>query len=328
MDERRRDRRAAGSTRSRRAASSTGSSATRSPTCSGRRSGAASPPAACRRSRCGSSASARTRSRRSCRSSTGRSTRRSEGKAPPPFTARLSTFDGEKLKFDGSDPRLPNEAAAMPRARGRRRRGLEGRLASRAPSGARTRAPPFITSQLQQAAARRLGFAVRRTMQIAQRLYEGREIAGRGTVGLITYMRTDSTRVSQEALDGRARATSARRYGDGGAARVAALLQEPPDAQDAHEAIRPTYLDLPPDEVAKHVAADEAKLYRLIWQRFVASQMAPGRLRHDVGRDHGGPRRLPRLGLDAEVPGLPRRLRDLRRGRGRDGQGLRRSCRR
>ncbi len=135
-------------------------------------------------------------------------------------------------------------------------------------------APPFITSQLQQAAARRLGFAVRRTMQIAQRLYEGREIPGRGTVGLITYMRTDSTRVSQEAL------TAVREHI--GAAFPKESLPESPrffksrrDTQDAHEAIRPTYLDLPPDEVAKHVAADEAKLYRLIWQRFVASQMAP-----------------------------------------------------
>ena len=98
------------------------------------------------------------------------------------------------------------------------------------------------------------------------------------------------------------------------------------DTQDAHEAIRPTYLDLPPDEVAKHVAADEAKLYRIIWERFVASQMAPAVYDTTVGRDHGGPCRLPRLGLDPEVRRLPRGLRrlgaDPTEGRGGRGQGL------
>ena len=189
----------AASTRSRPAASSTASSATRSRTCSGRRSGAASPPVASRRWRCGSSSSARTRSRPSSRSSTGRSTRRSEGRRRRPSRRGSSTFDGEKLKFDGSDPRLAERGGRQPRARRRRRRRLEGRV-GRGSERRKNPAPPFTTSQLQQAAARRLGFAVRRTMKIAQRLYEGREIAGHGTVGLITYMRTDSTRVSQEAL--------------------------------------------------------------------------------------------------------------------------------
>ena len=149
-----------------------------------------------------------------------------EGKTPPPFTARLSTFDGEKLKFDGTDPRLPNEAAAS-----RVREDVANavwKVASVESSERRKNpAPPFITSQLQQAAARRLGFAVRRTMQIAQRLYEGREIPGRGTVGLITYMRTDSTRVSQEALTA-VREHIGAHVPEGVAARVAALLQEPP----------------------------------------------------------------------------------------------------
>ncbi len=198
---------------------------------------------------------------------------RLEGRVPPEFTARLSSFDGEKLKFDGTDPRLQDEAAAtrvldeVSKA--------EWTVASVESSERRKNpAPPFITSQLQQASARRLGFAVRRTMQIAQRLYEGREIPGRGTVGLITYMRTDSTRVSDDALKA-VRELIGSQYGPESLPESARYFKSRRDTQDAHEAIRPTYLDLPPEEVAKHVAPDEAKLYRLIWERFVASQMSP-----------------------------------------------------
>src|SRR4029077_7820652 len=132
--------------------------------------------------------------------------------------------------------------------------------------------PPFITSQLQQAAARRLSFAVRRTMQIAQRLYEGRDIPGRGTVGLITYMRTDSTRVSEDALTA-LREHIRTRYGPETLPEAPRYFKSKRGTQDAHEAIRPTYLDLPPEAVAPHVSPEEAKLYRLIWERFVASQM-------------------------------------------------------
>ena len=192
---------------------------------------------------------------------------------PPPFTARLFSFDGEKLKFDGTDPRLADEAAAR-----RVREDVEKAawtVASVETSERRKNpAPPFITSQLQQAAARRLGYAVRRTMQIAQRLYEGREIPGRGTVGLITYMRTDSTRVSDDALHA-VRELIEKEYGPASKPESPRYFKSRRDTQDAHEAIRPTYLDLPPDEVAKHVEPDQARLYRLIWERFVASQMAP-----------------------------------------------------
>jgi len=196
-----------------------------------------------------------------------------ESKAPPAFTARLSTFDGEKLKFDGSDPRLPDEAAAL-RVRDDVSAATWKVTSVESSERRKNPAPPFITSQLQQAAARRLGFAVRRTMQIAQRLYEGREIPGRGTVGLITYMRTDSTRVAQDALTA-VREHIGALYGGESLPESPRYFKSRRDTQDAHEAIRPTYLDLPPDEVARHVAADEAKLYRLIWERFVASQMAP-----------------------------------------------------
>jgi DNA topoisomerase-1 len=195
--------------------------------------------------------------------------------APPPFTAKLVSFDGQKLKFDGADPRLESEAAA---ARVREDVERAAWRVTKVDTSERRKnpTPPFITSQLQQAAARRLGFAVRRTMQIAQRLYEGREIPGRGSFGLITYMRTDSPRVSNDALAA-VREHIAARYGSG-----PDVLPESPrffkgkrDVQDAHEAIRPTDLSLPPEEVAKHVSSEEAKLYALIWQRFVASQMAP-----------------------------------------------------
>ena len=193
--------------------------------------------------------------------------------APPPFTARLFAFDGQKLKFDGTDPRLPDVEAAE-----RVRKDVAGGAwrVTRVETAERRKnpPPPFITSQLQQAAARRLSFAVRRTMQIAQRLYEGRDIPGRGTVGLITYMRTDSTRVSEDAL------TSLRehirtRYGPETLPESPRYFKSKRGTQDAHEAIRPTYLDLPPEAVSPHLSPEEGKLYRLIWERFVASQMAP-----------------------------------------------------
>ena len=133
---------------------------------------------------------------------------------------------------------------------------------------------PFITSQLQRDAASKLGFNVRRTMGVAQRLYEGIDVGAEGTVGLITYMRTDSPRVSPEAKAS-AREWVAKNLG-------AQYLPEKPneykgkkDAQDAHEAIRPTDAARTPDSIAQHLTDEQLKLYRLIWQRFVASQMVP-----------------------------------------------------
>jgi DNA topoisomerase-1 len=192
---------------------------------------------------------------------------------PPAFTARLSAFEGEKLKFDGDDPRLASEAAAE-RVRADVEKATWKVVSVESSERRKSSPPPFITSQLQQAAARRLSFAVRRTMQVAQRLYEGRDIPGRGTVGLITYMRTDSTRVSQEALAG-LREHIVAQYGADYLPEAPRYFKAKRDTQDAHEAIRPTYLDLPPDAVAPHLSSDEAKLYRLIWERFVASQMMP-----------------------------------------------------
>ena len=133
---------------------------------------------------------------------------------------------------------------------------------------------PFITSTLQQDAARKLRFSVKRTMMLAQSLYEGVELGKEVAVGLITYMRTDSTRVSNDALT-EARDWVREKYGPAYIPDSPNVYKTKKDAQDAHEAIRPTSVMLAPEEVEKHLAEDELKLYRLIWMRFVASQMMP-----------------------------------------------------
>ncbi len=135
--------------------------------------------------------------------------------------------------------------------------------------------PPFITSTLQQESARKLRFSVKRTMMLAQKLYEGVELGkDEGAVGLISYMRTDSTRVSNDALD-EVRGMIAERYGVDYRPEKPNVYKSKKDAQDAHEAIRPTSALRTPESVASFLADDEAKLYALIWQRFVASQMTP-----------------------------------------------------
>jgi len=133
---------------------------------------------------------------------------------------------------------------------------------------------PFITSTLQQDSSRKLRFSVKRTMMIAQRLYEGVELGSEGAVGLITYMRTDSTRVSTDALT-EARQFISDKYGAQYLPKDPNIYKTKKDAQDAHEAIRPTSVLHTPDEMAKYLQEDELKVYRLIWMRFVASQMMP-----------------------------------------------------
>jgi DNA topoisomerase-1 len=133
---------------------------------------------------------------------------------------------------------------------------------------------PFITSTLQQESARKLRFSVKRTMMLAQRLYEGIEIGREGAVGLITYMRTDSTRVSEDAVRD-VRHYINERYGSPFVPESPNIYKSKKEAQDAHEAIRPTSAAFSPEVVEKYLAEDEMKLYRLIWNRFVASQMMP-----------------------------------------------------
>jgi DNA topoisomerase I len=133
---------------------------------------------------------------------------------------------------------------------------------------------PFITSTLQQESSRKLRFSVKRTMMLAQRLYEGIDLGKEGAVGLITYMRTDSTRVSEDALKD-ARHYIGERYGAEFLPPAAHVYKSKKDAQDAHEAIRPTSMAYAPETLEKYLAEDELKLYRLVWNRFVASQMMP-----------------------------------------------------
>lgn len=133
---------------------------------------------------------------------------------------------------------------------------------------------PFITSQLQRDAANKLGFNVRRTMGVAQRLYEGVEIGAEGTTGLITYMRTDSPRVSPEAVTG-AREWIGKNLGSKYLPAEPNIYKGKKDAQDAHEAIRPSDASRTPESIAKYLSDEQLKLYTLIWRRFVASQMVP-----------------------------------------------------
>ena len=139
----------------------------------------------------------------------------------------------------------------------------------------KTPAPPFITSTMQQEASRRLGFTATRTMRAAQMLYEGVDVAGQGTMGLITYMRTDSLRIAEEAVAA-AKDFITDNYGQQYvcAYKRTYKSRSATAAQDAHEAVRPTNPALTPDEVEKSVTGDAAKLYRLIWSRFIASQMS------------------------------------------------------
>ncbi len=137
----------------------------------------------------------------------------------------------------------------------------------------KTPAPPFITSTLQQEASRRLGMTPRRTMSIAQQLYEGVEISGQGSVGLITYMRTDSLRLSDEAVTA-ARSYITARYGERYCPAQPRRFKTKSGAQDAHEAIRPTDVNLTPELLRKDLTQEQYRLYRLIWGRFTACQMA------------------------------------------------------
>jgi len=138
----------------------------------------------------------------------------------------------------------------------------------------RNPAPPFTTSTLQQEAARKLGFSAQKTMRVAQQLYEGVDI-GEGAVGLITYMRTDSLNLGVEAI-GQIRETIVRLYGKEGLAEEPRIYKtKSKNAQEAHEAIRPTAADILPNDIEKHLEADQFRLYSLIWKRTVACQMAP-----------------------------------------------------
>lgn len=138
----------------------------------------------------------------------------------------------------------------------------------------RNPAPPFITSTLQQEASRKYNFGTSKTMMIAQQLYEGLEVNGHGTIGLITYMRTDSTRIATEAQE-EAKEIIINKYGADYYPSTPNIYKSKKSAQDAHEAIRPSYISITPSEVKDSLTPEQYKLYKLIWERFMASQMTP-----------------------------------------------------
>lgn len=184
--------------------------------------------------------------------------------APPPFDAKLIELSGEKLEISNQEEArqhttaLENQTFVVHNLTQKERR--------------RHPVPPFITSTLQQEAARKLRFSVKRTMTLAQRLYEGITLGREGSVGLITYMRTDSTRVANEAL-AEVRALVLKRYGKDYLPERPRYYRSRKGAQQAHEAIRPTSAFRTPEGVKCYLSEDEFKLYQLIWQRFLASQM-------------------------------------------------------
>ena len=189
-----------------------------------------------------------------------------DGGLPPIFPAGLSRKNGEKIEITNG------ETAQAVRADLEKAKYSVSKVTRK--ERKRYPVPPFITSKLQQDAFRKLRFPVKKTMQVAQKLYEGLEVGAEGSVGLITYMRTDSTRVSDDALSA-VRAHIGAAYGDDYLPEKPILYRTKEGAQDAHEAIRPTDLSLTPASVRKHLGKDEAALYELIWNRFVASQMKP-----------------------------------------------------
>ncbi len=199
---------------------------------------------------------------------------------PPAFDSRLFKVGDQTVKTGGFDQEvkrteilIKDDATANEIVREAEKQTFVVKEVTRK-ERKRNPVPPFITSKLQQEASRKLGFAVKRTMMLAQKLYEGVDLGAEGAVGLITYMRTDSTRVSDTALN-EVRDYIGNQYGDAYLPEKAIFYRSKKDAQDAHEAIRPTEVARTPDSLASYLNNDELKLYRLIWQRFVASQMTP-----------------------------------------------------
>ncbi len=187
-------------------------------------------------------------------------------KLPPSFLARLIRLDGEKVS-------IVNEGEAKALLEELKRTKF---TVDKVEKKERKRNPyaPYNTSKLQQDAANRLRFSAKKTMTLAQRLYEGVELGDEGAFGLITYMRTDSTRLSAEAV-GEARGYIEKKYGKDYLPAEPNVFKSKKSAQDAHEAIRPTSLELTPDRVKPYLERDALRLYRLIWDRFISCQMMP-----------------------------------------------------
>jgi DNA topoisomerase-1 len=211
------------------------------------------------------------------------------------FQVKLIEKDGEKFKVDNTDQ--AHEVAAEIWEAPLRVARVKSSDRSRAPS------PPFITSTLQQDAANRLGFSTRQTMRVAQQLYEGVELGEEGHVGLITYMRTDSTRVAGEA-QAAAREVIEEQFGKDYLPPSPRRYAARRGAQEAHEAVRPTAPSRTPDQVEPFLGDAQLRLYRLIWSRFIASQMADLRLRITTVDVSAGPYLLRGRGVNILFPGF------------------------
>jgi len=186
-----------------------------------------------------------------------------------PFTAKLAEYKGKKLVIQNEEQ---NNAVLKELETGKY---VVGSIEEK--DRMRKAAAPFTTSSMQQDAANKLNFSTRKTMMVAQQLYEGIEIKGKGTVGLVSYIRTDSVRISDEAREAAKdyiiKKMGAEYYGG------IVYSNKKKDVQDAHEAIRPSYTDLEPDSIKDSLTKDQYNLYKLIWNRFIASQMAPAKFK-------------------------------------------------
>ena len=218
-----------------------------------------------------------------------------EGQSPPPFSARLSKKNSKKIE-------IHDEAKA---------KAILGELESQEfvvdkivkKTKHKNPLPPFTTSKLQQDAIRKLRFSAKKTMLIAQQLYEGIELGPGEPVGLITYMRTDSTRIAKEAASDALRLIR-KKFGNPYAEDKPRFFKNSKKAQDAHEAIRPTSVDHIPDELAAYLSKDQLALYRLIWQRFVASQMKQALIDQVSVMIAAGPYQFAVTGSTVKFPGF------------------------
>jgi len=218
-----------------------------------------------------------------------------EGKNPPPFEAKLIKIEGRKAKV------TTGEQAAKLAAEIKQAEFIVEKLEKKAVK--RSAPPPFTTSKLQQEASRWLRFSAKKTMMVAQKLYEGIELGQEGSVGLITYMRTDSYRIAEEALK-EVRDYIKENYSSDYLPHKPHLYKNAQKAQDAHEAIRPSKMSYNPRDIKGYLTPDQFKLYQLIWNRFVASQMNPAILDQttiDIARSQ---LHLPCAGTGHEIPRL------------------------
>ncbi len=217
-----------------------------------------------------------------------------EGDNPPPFSAKLTKKDGKKLSIpdgDTAEKILKELAENQPTVEKVTRKTIK-----------RNPPPPFTTSKLQQEAIRKLRFSAKKTMVVAQQLYEGVELEHGEPVGLITYMRTDSVRLSQEAAE-EAAALVKEKFGPEYSLEQPRFYKNKKKAQDAHEAVRPTSARHTPEQVAQYLTEDQRALYELIWRRFVASQMAQAQINQVTANIANGKYTFTASGSNIKFPG-------------------------